>query len=89
MRNLQKEVAYLQAHSRTPPVDALSVPTLNKRRRLRSQDVAEDEEASDFFDSFVSDHGYETDSVWESVKSPTQRKRVQPRFRFIASLYLQ
>jgi hypothetical protein len=86
--NLQKEVAYLQAHSWTPPVDALSVPTLNKRQRLLSPDVVEDEEAPNFFDLFVSDHGYETDSVWESVKSPTQRKRVQPKFLFIASWYL-
>jgi hypothetical protein len=88
VRNLQTQVAYLQAQSRTPPVDALSVRNLNKRRRLRSPDVVEDEEASGFVDSFVSDHGYESDSVWDSAQLRTPRKKVQPKFRFVASRYV-
>ena len=83
VRNLQTQVAYLQAHSRTPPVDALSVPNLNKRRRLRSPAAVEDEEASGFVDSYVSDHGYQSDSVWDSAQLRTPRKRVQEKFRFV------
>jgi hypothetical protein len=88
VRNLQTQVAYLQARSRTPPVDALSVRNLNKRRRLRSPDVVEDEEPSCFVDSFVSDHGYQSDSVWDSAQLRTPRKRKQPKFRFVASRYV-
>jgi hypothetical protein len=90
VRNLQTQVAYLQAHSQTPPVDALSVRNSNKRRRLRSPDVVEEEEASGFVDSFVSDHGYQSDSVYhdDSAQNRTPRKRMQPKFRFVASRYV-
>ncbi len=88
MRNLQTQVAYLQAQSWTPPVDALSVRKLNKRRRLRSPDVVEDEEASCFVDHFVSDHGYQSDSIWDSAQLRTPRKKVQAKFQFVASWYL-
>ena len=87
VRNLQKEVAYLKSTSQAHPVDALSAPNLHKRRRFRSPSVEDDEEASGFIDSFLSDHGYETDSAWESAQLRTPRKRVQPKFRFIASRY--
>ena len=88
VRNLQKEVAYLKSTSQAHPVDALSAPNLHKRRRFRSPSVEEDEEASGLVDPFVSDHGYETDSAWESAQLRTPRKRVQPKFRFIASRYV-
>ena len=56
VRNLQKEVAYLKSTSQAHPVDALSAPNVHKRQRFRSPSVEEDEEASGFVDSFVSDH---------------------------------
>jgi hypothetical protein len=88
VRNLQKEVAYLQAHSRTPPVDALSVSNLNKRRRLRSPAAVEDEEASRFVDSYVSDEGFQSDSVLDYSPLRTPRVRKQEKFRFVASRYI-
>ncbi len=50
------------------PVDVLSALNLHKWRRFLSQVVDEDEEASCFVNSFLSDHGYEGDSAWESAK---------------------
>ena len=88
VRNLQTQVAYLQAHSRTPPVDALSVSNLNKRRRLRSPAAVEDEEASRFVDSYVSDEGFQSDSVLDYSPLRTPRVRKQEKFRFVASRFL-
>jgi hypothetical protein len=87
VRNLQTQVAYLQAQSQALPVDVLSVRNSNKRRRLRSPDVVEDEEASGFVESLVSDHGYQSDSVWDSAHVRTPRKRNQPKYRFVAARY--
>ena len=80
--------SHICKHSRTPPVDVLSVPKFNKRLRLRSPAAVEDEEASCFVDSYVSDQGFQSDSVLDSSPLRTPRVRKQEKFRFVASRFL-